>query len=187
MRLPRVRFTVRRMMVAVAVLAVASAGLAMAFAGWTRVGPHHWRQHLDTEMTWSRSPVGRFFVKHELEEYSANSLLKVSDLGAPDREGHFTGHRWCLGPGGQLLAETRSHYALGWGSGWGQHYLTAAKMAEVQQIILKLPLSNESYLQRDRLLVSSFKNGSWVTNIYDKAALPPAVQDLVSVLKLRFR
>ena len=73
------RFTVRSMMVAVAV----SAAVFAAFAAWMEVAPDDWRQHLNTEMTWVRSPVGEFFVKHDLESYTANSLLKVSDLGAP--------------------------------------------------------------------------------------------------------
>ena len=98
MRLPRVRFTVRRMMVAVAVLAA-------AFAVWMQVDRYQWRrwrQHLNTEMTWSRSPVGQFFVKYDLEEYPANSLLKVSELGTPDREGCYDQRRWWLGRGGEL-------------------------------------------------------------------------------------
>jgi hypothetical protein len=74
MRLPRVRFTVRRMMVAVAVLAA-------AFAAWMEVDRYQWRQHLNTEMSWSRSPVGQFFVKYDLEEYPANSL-RPPDLRA---------------------------------------------------------------------------------------------------------
>ena len=68
MRLPRARFTVRRILVAVAVLAA-------AFAVWMQVDRYQWRrwrQHLNTEMTWSRSPVGQFFVKYDLEEYRAN-------------------------------------------------------------------------------------------------------------------
>ena len=65
MRLPRVRFTVRRMMIAVAVFAAAFAALAP----WMKVDRdqwRQWRQHLNTEMTWIQSPVGEFYVKDTL-------------------------------------------------------------------------------------------------------------------------
>jgi hypothetical protein len=183
MRLPRVRFTVRRMMVAVGVFAA-------AFAAWMEVDRYQWRQwreHLNTEMTWSRSPVGEFFVKHDLEKYAANSLLKVSELGAPDREGYYYQHRWWLGRGGELREESYGRNPLGWGGGGGQHYLTAAELAQVQELISKLPPPDGSSSRGDLLLVASLSEGSWVTKVYDKAALPPAVQDLVTVLRLRFR
>jgi hypothetical protein len=180
MRLPHVRFTVRRMMVAVAVLAA-------AFAAWMEVDRYQWRQHLNTEMTWSRSPVGQFYVKYDLEEYPANSLLKVSELGAPDREGYYYRHRWCLGRGGELREEGTFRTGLGTGGGGGQHYLTAAELAQVQQIISKLPPPTGTASQGDLLMSASLSEGSWVTKVYDNAALPPAVQDLVRVLQLRFR
>jgi hypothetical protein len=180
MRLPRVRFTVRRMMVAVA-------DLAAAFAVWMEVHPSEWRQHLNTEMTWIRSPVGQFYVKHDLEEYPANSLLKALELGAPDREGHYYRQRWWLGRGSELCEERTFRNGSGTGSGLGQNYLTAAELAQVQQIISKLPPSNATSSQGDLLLVASRSEGSWVTKVYDKAALPPAVHDLVRVLQLRFR
>jgi hypothetical protein len=183
MRLPRVRFTVRRMMVAVAVLAA-------AFAAWMEVDRYQWsewRQHLNTEMTWSRSPVDQFYVKHALEKYQTNSLLKVSELGAPDQEGYYYRHRWWLGPGGELREERTFRTGLGTGGAGGQNSLTAAELAQVQQIISKLPPPNGTSSQGDLLLVASLSESSWVTKVYDKAALPPAVQDLVRVLQLRFR
>jgi hypothetical protein len=175
-----VRFTVRRMMVAVAVL-------APAFAAWMEVDRDEWRQHLNTEMTWIRSPVGEFYVKNDLEKYSANSQLKVSELAAPDREGLYYRHRRWLGPGGELREERTFRNSLGTGGAGGQHYLTAAELAQVQQLIPKLPPPNATSSQGDLLLVASLSEGSWVTKVYDKAALPPAVQDLVRVLQLGFR
>jgi hypothetical protein len=180
MRLPRVRFTVRRMMVAVALLAA-------VFGRWLGVGRDQWRQHLNTEMTWSQSPVGEFYVKNGVDDFDANCLLKISELGAPDREGNYYRHRWWLGGGGELRKTVRFRNALGVGGVGGQNYLNAAELAQVQQIITKLPRSNRPYLQTDLILVSSFSGGFWVTKIYDKAALPAAVQDLVGVLQLRFR
>ena len=59
MRLPGVQFTVRSMMIAVAVFA--------AFAAWTQGGEYAWRQHLNTEITWSQSPEGQFLEKHGFE------------------------------------------------------------------------------------------------------------------------
>ena len=96
MRLPRVQLTVRRMMVAVAVLAA-------AFAAWTEVIRYPWRQHLNTEITWSRSPVGEFYVKSGLKTYTANSLMKVSEIGSADAQGYYTMRRWWLGPRGELF------------------------------------------------------------------------------------
>jgi len=63
--------------------------------------------------------------------------------------------------------------------------LTAAELAQVQQIISKLPPSNRPYSQGDLLLVASLSEGSWVTKVYDKAALPPAVQDLETLKQPR--
>jgi hypothetical protein len=183
MRLPRVRFSVRSMMVAVAVSAAAFA----AFAAWMEVAPDERRQHLGTEMTWVRSPVGEFFVKHDLERYTVNSLLKVSDLGAPDGEGHYYMHRWWLGRGGELGTDRTFRTGTGTHSAGGQHYLTAAELAQVQQIISKLPPTNATSSQGDVLLVASPSEGSWVTKVYDKAALPPEVRDLVRVLQQRIR
>jgi hypothetical protein len=180
MKLSRVRFTVRTMMVAVAVLAA-------VFAAWMGVVRYQWHQHLNTEMTWSRAPASQFFVKYELEEFTANSLLKVSDLGGPDREGYYSQHRWRLGPGGELFEERSGRNALGWGGGGGQNYLTAAELAQAQQIISKLPPSNGSLWYGDPLLVASPSEGSWVTRVYDKATLPSAVQDLFGVLRLRLQ
>ena len=65
--------------------------------------------------------------------------------------------------------------------------MTAAELAQVQQIISKLPPLNGTSSQGDLLLVASLSEGSRVTKVYDKAALPPAIQDLVRVLQLRFR
>ena len=186
MRLPRLRFTVWRMMIAVAVFAAAFAALAP----WMKMHRDRWRkwrEHLNTEMTWVQSPVGEFYVKNSFEKYSANSLLKVSELGAPDREGYYYRRRWCLGRGGELREEGTFRTSLGTGGGGGQNYLTAAELAQVQQIISKLPPPTGTSSQGDLLLVASLSEGSWVTKVYDKAALPPAVQDLVRVLQLRFR
>jgi surfactin synthase thioesterase subunit len=52
-------------MIAVPVFAAAFA----AFAAWMQGGQDQWRQHLNTEITWSRSPVGHFFVKDGFERY----------------------------------------------------------------------------------------------------------------------
>jgi hypothetical protein len=172
MRLPRVRFTVRTMMVAVAILAAAFA----AIPAWIEVVPYQWRRHLDIEMTWCQSPEGAFFAKCEFKFYTANSLLLVSDLGRADREGYYSIHRWRLGPRGELWESQ--------GSGGGQHYLTATELAQAQQMISKLPPSTGSFWHGDPLLVASLSEGSWVTRVYDKAALPPAVQDLAGVLRL---
>jgi hypothetical protein len=65
--------------------------------------------------------------------------------------------------------------------------LTAAELAQVQQLISKLPPATGTSSQGDLLLVASLSEGSWVTKVYDKAALPPTVQDLVRVLQLSFR
>ena len=181
MRLPRM--TMRRWMIAVAVLAAAFA----AIAEWMGVDRYQSRQHLNTEMTWSRSPVGEFCMEYDHEWHPANSLLKVSELGAPDREGRYYRHRWCVGGVGQLYEERYFRKALGTGSFGEQHYLTATELVQLQQIILKLPPSMGPYSQGDVLLVSSLSEGSWVTKVYDKAALPPAVQDIVRVLQLKFR
>jgi hypothetical protein len=190
MRLPRVRFTVRMIMVAVAVLAA-------AFALWMKVDGdqwRQWRQHLNAEMTWVQSPVDEFYAKPEdrdaedpFKKFTANSLLKVSSPGVPDREGYYDRHRWWLGRGGELETDHVTITRLGGQGAGGQHILTAAELAQVQQIISALPPPTATSWQGDLLLVASLSEGSWVTKVYDKAALPPAIQDLVRVLQLRFR
>ena len=65
--------------------------------------------------------------------------------------------------------------------------MTAAELAQVQQIISKLPPPTGTSSQGDLLLVASLSEVSWVTKVYDKAALPPEVQDLVRVLQLRLQ
>jgi hypothetical protein len=186
MRLPRLRFTVRRMMIAVAVFAAAF----VALAPWMKVPWHHWRQWrelLNTEMTWIQSPVGEFYVKDSFEKYSANSLLKVSEPGVPDREGYYDRERWWLGQGGVLGQDGVTRRRFGEKSGGREHRLTAAHLAWAQQIISTLPPSNATPWQGDVLLVASLSEGYWVTRVYNKSALPPEVQDLVTVLQLRLR
>ncbi len=147
-----------------------------------------WRQHLNTEMTWIQSPVGEFNVKDHLETYMAASLLKVSEPGVPDREGYYDRQRGWLGRGGELLQDRVTVTRFGGQGAGGQHdLLTAAELAQVQQIISTLPPSNATSWQGDLLLVASLSEGSWVTKVYDKAALPPAVQDLITVLQLGVR
>ena len=180
MKLPRVRFTVRTLMFAVAISAA-------AFATWIGAVQYQWREHLNTEMTWSRSPAGQFFVKYELKKFTANSLLKISDLGGADREGYYSQHRWRLGPGGELFEERSGRNALGWGGAGGQTYFTATELVQAQQMISKLPPSNATFLRGDLLLVAAPNEGSWDTRVYDKAALPPAVQDLLGLLRLRLQ
>jgi hypothetical protein len=162
---------------------VAVAGLAVAFAAWIGVDQYEWREHLNAEMTWCRSPADRFFVKYSLKEYTANCLPKVSELGAPDREGNHAQHRWRLSPGGELFEERYGHKAAGWGGGDGQNYPTAAELAQVQQNIPKLPPSSGSSSHGDLLLVASLSEGSRVTNVYGKSKLPPAVQNLMKILR----
>ncbi len=184
MRHPRVRFTVRRMMVAVAVLAAAFA----AVAGWMKFDPSGWRHHLNEEMTWCRSPESAFHSKDiGIIWVHANSLLKVSEVGVRHPWGYYDQHRWCLGPGGELLDRRAGSKATGWGDPGGQHELTAAELAQVQQLLAVLPPSNGSHSQGELLLVSSLSEGSWVTKVYDKSALPSAVRDLVTVLHLSLR
>ena len=186
MKPPRVRFTVRMMMVAVAVLAA-------AFALWMNVDGDQWRwwrQHLNTEMTWVHSPVDEFYAgryaKDPLKKFTAKCLLKVSSPGVPDREGYYDRHRWWLGRGGELEADHVTATRFGRKGGGGQNLLTATELAQVQQIISALPPPTATSWQGDQLLVASLSEGSWVTKVYDKAALPPAIQDLVRVLQLRF-
>jgi hypothetical protein len=166
------------MMVAVAVLAAAFAAGKIL---WYRSSK--WHRHLSAEMTWSGSPAEQFYARPGLEEYTANSLLKVSDLGRPGYDGGYDRHRWWLAPVPELRSYGTFHHQFGAGGGGGQHRLTAAEWVQAQQIISKLPPSNSPYLEGDLLLVSFRSNGSWVTRGYDKAALPPAVQDLMKFLR----
>jgi hypothetical protein len=185
-RLPRLRFTVWRMMIAVAVFAAAFAALAP----WMKMHRDQWRkwrEHLNTEMTWVQSPVGEFYVKNSFEKYSANSLLKVSEPGVPDREGYYDRQRCWLGQGGVLGSDRVTVTRLGGRGGGGENRLTAAELAQVQQIISTLPPSNATPWQGDLRLVASLSEGHWVTKVYNKSALPPAVQDLVRVLRLRLQ
>jgi hypothetical protein len=180
MRLPRVRFTMRRMMAAVAVLAAAFA----AIAPWMKVDRDEWRQRLNAEMTWVQSPVDEFYAKDAedpFKKFTANSLLKVSSPGVPDREGYYDRHRWWLGRGGELEHCRVTVTGFGGKGGGGQNVLTAAELAQVQQIISALPPPTATSWQGDLLLVASLSEGSWITRAYDKAALPPAIQDLESV------
>jgi hypothetical protein len=183
MKLPRVRFTVRMTMVAVVVLAA-------AFAAWMEVDRYQWRrwrQHLNTEMTWVQSPVDEFYAKDDAEDpfkkVTANSLLKISSPGVPDREGYYDRYRWWLGRRGELETDRVTATRFGGKGGGGQHILTAAQLAQVQQIISALPPPTATSWQGDLLLVATLSEGSWVTKVYDKAALPPAIQDLVRVLQ----
>ncbi len=186
MRLPRVRSAVRIPIVAVAVLAA-------ALAAWIECSEDPlWRWNLNGEMTWSRSPVGEFFPKDEVEISQPNILLKVSDADAPDggpRYNQLPSYRklrWCLGRAGELSRREIVHGAYcGWRRSW-QDGLSRAELAEVQRIISKLPPSNGPYHHGDLLLVSTLSEGSWVTKVYDKAAPPPAVRDLVTLLHLRY-
>ena len=125
MRLPRVRFTMRRMMAAVAILAAAFA----AIAPWMKVdrdGWRQWRQHLNAEMTWVQSPVDEFYARDAedpFKKFAANSLLKVSSPGVPDREGYYDRHRWWLGRGGELEEDRVTVTRVGGKGGGGQHVL----------------------------------------------------------------
>jgi hypothetical protein len=180
MRLRLMRFTVRSMMIAVAVLAAVFA----AFAAWMQVDQYEWRRHLNTELRWSGSPVGEF-VLMDGERYRVNGILKVSAPGVSKQGGYYFRHRLCVDQGGELYRDTRCHSFYGTAIARGKWLLTAANLAEVEQIISKLPPANASYPQGDLILVSSLSDGSWVTRAYDIAALPPAVKELVRVLQLR--
>jgi hypothetical protein len=165
-------------MVAVAAVAV----LAAAVVAWTQVDRTEWRQQLDSELTWIQSPVGEFLTEYHINE-RAGSILKVSEFLAADGEGRYYGHRWWLGRGGELRDYRTFRTGSGSGGGGAQNHLTAAELARVQQLISNLPPPNMPRSQVDLLLVASLSNGSWVTRVYDKAALPPEVQDLVRVLQ----
>jgi hypothetical protein len=190
MRLPRVRFTIRWVMLVVAIVAVLLTGGELITRSRTKHEWRKWHQHLNAETTWVQSPMDEFYAKDAevpFEKFTANSLLKVSAPGVPDREGYYDRHRWWLGRGGELEQDRVTVTRFGGKGGGGQNVLTAAELAQVQQIISALPPPTATSWQRDLLLVASLSEGSWVTKVYDKAALPPAVQDLVRVLRLRFR
>lgn len=183
MRLPRVRFTVPRMMFAVA-------AVAAAVAAWmeSRQDPS-WRWNLNVEMKWSQSPVGEFFPTDDVETYQPNGLLlKVSDVDAPQGGPKFPSYRkvrWCLSQAGELSRRDIVKGAYCAYRRCSEGYLTRAELAEVQQTISKLPPSNGPYRRGALLLVSTLSDGSWVTKVYDKAALPPAVRDLVTLVHLK--
>lgn len=180
MRLPRVRFSVRSIMVAVAVLAV-----ALVVAPQMKCGVDLWRRHLNDQMKWSRSPIGEFFMDGP-PYHQATSLLKVSEIGAPDPKGFYCDRRWCLGRRGEL---TRCHLSKDFYAArraGSSRRLTAAELAQVQEMISNLPPSNRAYSRGDLVLVSFLRKGSWFTRVYDKATLPSAVQDLVAVFRLKF-
>ena len=122
-------------------------------------------------------------VKNQPDEFKASSFLRVSELLAPDLEGYCYGHRWWLSRGGELRDWRTFRTGSGSGGAGTQHDLTAAELAHVQQLISNLPPPNMPSTKVDLLLVASLSNGSWVTRVYDKAKLPPAVQDLVRVLE----
>jgi hypothetical protein len=119
--------------------------------------------------------------------FTANSLLKVSAPGVPDRKGYYDRYRWWLGRGGELCVDHVTATGFGGKGGGGQHVLTAAELGQAQQIISTLPASNATSWQADLLLVAALSEGSWVTKVYDRAALPPEVQDLIRVLQLKFQ
>jgi hypothetical protein len=175
MKLPRLRFTVWRMMIAVAVFAAAFAALApwmeMYRDQWRK-----WREYLNTEMTWIESPVGEFYVKNSFEKYSANSLLKVSEPDFRDREGYYDRRRWWLGQGGVLGQDRVTVTPFGRKGAGGENRLTAAELAQVQQIIATLPPSNATPWQGDLLLVASFSEGSWVTKVYSSSVNSPCLK-----------
>ena len=165
-------------MVAVATAAV----LAAAVVAWTRVDRSEWREQLNSELTWVQSPVGEFFMEHLIDE-KASCILKVSEFRAADVEWRYYRHRWWIGGNGELRDYRTFRTGSGSHGAGAQNHLTAAELAQVQQLISKLPPPNMPSSQVDLLLVASLSNGSWVTRVYDKAALPPAVQGLVRVLQ----
>ncbi len=179
MRLPRP--TIQKAMLAVAILAaVFAAGKELLWYCSSK-----WHKHLSTEMTWSDSPAEQFYARTSFDEYTANSLLKVSDLGLPGYGGNYDRQRWWLAPVPELRSWGTFHHRLGSGGEGGQQQLTAAEFSQAQQIISKLPPSNNPYLKGNLLVVSFRSNGSWVTRGYDKTSLPPAVQDLMKFLQRR--
>ncbi len=146
MKLPRIRFSLRRMMVAVAVFAVAFAALVPWMKGdWNQW--RQWRYLLSVEMTWIQSTAGEFYPKDSLKKYTANSLLKVSEPGVPDRRGCYDRQRWWLGQGGELGHHRLTVTLLAGQGGGGQHVLNATELAQVQQIIATLPPSNARQLR----------------------------------------
>jgi hypothetical protein len=178
MRIALVRFKLRSAMVVVATVAI----LAAAVVAWTRVDRSEWRQQLDSEVTWTQSPVGEFFVEHQIDE-NVSTILKVSEFLAADGEGRYYGHRWWIGRGGELRDYRTFRTGSGSHGAGAQNHLTVAELAHVQQLISDLPPPNVPPSQVDLLLVASSSNGYWVTRVYDKAALPPAVRGLVRVLQ----
>jgi hypothetical protein len=180
-RIPRMRFRLRSGMIAVAAVAILSA----AIVAWMRVDRSEWRQQLDSEMTWTQSPFDKSLVKNQPDEFKASSLLRVSKLLAPDLEGDCYVHRWWLSQGGELRDFRNFRTGSGSGAGEGQKYLTAAELARVQQLISNLPAPVTPSSQGEALLVASLSEGSWVTKVYDGAALPPTVQELLGVLRAR--
>jgi hypothetical protein len=191
MRLPHVRLTIRWVMLLVAIVAVLLTGGELITRSRAQHEWRKWHQHLNAETTWVQSPMDEFYAgryaKDPLKKFTANCLLKVSSPGVPDREGYYDRHRWWLGRGGELEADHVTATRFGGKGGGGQNLLTATELAQVQQIISALPPPTATSWQGDLLLVASLSEGSWVTKVYDKAALPPAIQDLVRVLQLRFR
>jgi hypothetical protein len=190
MRLPHVRLTIRWVMLLVAIVAVLLTGGELITRSRTQHEWRKWHQHLNAETTWVQSPMDEFYAKDPedpFKMFTANSLLKVSAPGVPDRKGYYDRHRWWLGRGGELQQFRVTATRFGGKGGGGQHVLTAEELAQVQQIISALPPPTATSWQGDLLLVASLSEGSWVTKAYDKAALPPAVQDLIRVLRLRFQ
>jgi hypothetical protein len=141
MRLPRVRFTIRWVMPVVAIVAVLLTGGELITRSRTRDEWRKWRWHLNAEMTWAQSPMDEFYAKDAgdpFKKFTANSLLTVSVPGVPDREGYYDRYRWWLGRGGELCVDHVTATRFGGKGGGGQHVLTAAELAQAQQIISTL-------------------------------------------------
>jgi hypothetical protein len=190
MRLPHVRLTIRWVMLLVAIVAVLLTGGELITRSRTQHEWRKWHQDLNAETTWVQSPMDEFYAKDPedpFKMFTANSLLRVSAPGVPDRKGYYDRHRWWLGPRGELQHFRVTATGFGGKGGGAQHVLTAEELAQVQQIISALPPPTATSWQGDLLLVASLSEGSWVTSAYDKAAFPPAVQDLIRVLRLRFQ
>src|SRR4051794_30327531 len=112
MRVPRVRFRVRRMMVIP--VFVAATLVAWVTVDRLRRGPY--RARLEGEVKWSQNPSARFFpplkgyrrpegkfiwLVDGLNEPAPTCFLKISYLEGPDRQGRYYEQRWAFGQGGE--------------------------------------------------------------------------------------
>ena len=168
MRLPRVRFTVRRMM-------ALTLGFSLIFWGV--------RDRQDLFKAYPRSPAMDYHVRWQggpEGDYGGSKVLKLTTFpgGYPESAVQF-----------QLDASGRAGRwlnAYNWSS---QHQtwwrLTGEEMEQARETVPTLPASDSPPSLGWLLIVGFDHGGVWTTRIYDRTKLPPEVVQLCRIVRFK--